>query len=660
MDKRTSGEEGSSSGSRLAVKEAYIKKMQRRIAMTKAYEANLERIRDGLVGLKNEADITKFEPPKERFGDDLGPCKISASKFHRSVASIALFHDEVMVFACSATAVRLRHGYIQDRHKIFVTSARFAHEFNANRTKDDKLRIELRIPNNVNPTMNGYLGLHDENIAIVTSFCPRALHTMETSNPADLPPGRGNHNNKLFAFGCADDCTLMGTSCSYPVFHENGFVSVNCDSITATALGGAVICFGHDRSGHLAGVIVGCSEGKTTFIPTKMLHELLHALVITSKTSVFRGYSLPQGVKSVIPSGFMVRSTILQSLGYPLPPPLVFELNGGLVGTFENDFGQFHYWEGFPFDDPYSGPGKPIWEQLGEQVIEKMSKSVVSIASFKEHERFFACTGLLITWGPSTFVLTSASLVRTGDAPDEIDENLRFEVFLPPGQCVDGMLELYHSNYNIAIFSLGKDLSDISPVDILSAKVTCPRNKVVAAIGRRTKERHGLLMASMGKVTCTINCRPKKKEHQGLDLNCKDLVLSTCKIKKVGIGGPLIGLDGKFMGMNFYDESRTTPFMPSTKIAEVMKKGFKLLFERDSSGPPIKNMETPTRKMERPTKNRKKRNQWPVPKPYWYLAGQQDVLDQHWGNVSLKTKHGGKVSFKRKHGVVKVRGKVLT
>jgi hypothetical protein len=54
-----------------------------------------------------------------------------------------------------------------------------------------------------------------------------------------------------------------------------------------------------------------------------------------------------------------------------------------LAGKFEHDFGQFHYWEGFPFDDPYSGPGKPIWEQLGEQVSEKMSKSVVSIASFK-------------------------------------------------------------------------------------------------------------------------------------------------------------------------------------------------------------------------------------------------------------------------------------
>jgi hypothetical protein len=37
--------------------------------------------------------------------------------------------------------VRLRHGYIQDRHKIFVTSARLAEEYNANRTKDDKLRV---------------------------------------------------------------------------------------------------------------------------------------------------------------------------------------------------------------------------------------------------------------------------------------------------------------------------------------------------------------------------------------------------------------------------------------------------------------------------------------------------------------------------------------
>jgi hypothetical protein len=54
-----------------------------------------------------------------------------------------------------------------------------------------------------------------------------------------------------------------------------------------------------------------------------------------------------------------------------------------LTGTFEEDFGQFHYWKGFPFDDPYWGPGKPVWKQLGEKVTDKMSKSVVSVASFK-------------------------------------------------------------------------------------------------------------------------------------------------------------------------------------------------------------------------------------------------------------------------------------
>jgi hypothetical protein len=624
MVEGTNVEEGSSSGSRLSVKEAYIKKMRTKIAMTKAYEDNLQKIRDSL-DLKKEADITKFKPPEPESGDELALWKLSASNFHRSVVSIALFHDDVMVFACSGTAVRLRHGYIQDRHKIFVTSARLAEEYNANRTKDDKLRIELRT--HEKKTLNGYLGLHDTNIAIVTSFCPRALHTMDMSNPVDPPPGRGNRNNKLFAFGCSDDCSLMGIGCSYP-FLWNGLVVAKCDGkITTTAIGGPVICFGHGGSGHLAGVIVEYYEGKTTFMPTKMLHELLQRYVITSKTSHFRGYSLPEGVESVIPPGFMVRSTILQSLGYPLPPPLVFELNGGLTGKFEEDFGQFHYWKGFPFDDPYWGPGKPVWKQLGEKVTDKMSKSVVSVASFKGHVRFFACTGLLITWGPSTFVLTSASLIRTDDASEKIDVNRRFEVFLPPGQCVDGMLEFYHVNYNIAILSLGQDLSDISPVDI-SAKVPFPRNKVVAAIGRRTKKRHGLLMASMGKVMCTINRRPKKKENQGLGLTCRYLVLSTCKIKKVGIGGPLIGLDGKFVGMNFYDESPATPFLPCTVIARVIKRGFRLV---SSVGTDIflRDIEM----LEGCTDDEMNQNRWPVSKPYWYIAGQVDVLDLPGGKV---------------------------
>lgn len=132
-----------------------------------------------------------------------------------------------------------------------------------------------------NTTMHGYLGLHDDNIAIVVSFSHRFLYALDMCNPVDLPPGPGTRNNKLFAFGCADDCTLMGISCSHPVFQKDGLVSVNCNGITETGLGGPVICFGHGGSGHFAGVIVGYCVGKTTFIQPKMLHEFLQGFWIT-------------------------------------------------------------------------------------------------------------------------------------------------------------------------------------------------------------------------------------------------------------------------------------------------------------------------------------------------------------------------------------------
>ena len=41
-----------------------------------------------------------------------------------------------------------------------------------------------------------------------------------------------------------------------------------------------------------------------------------------------------------------------------------------------------------------------------------------------DNKRCFACTGLLIRGGDSQLVLTSASLVRTGDVEGEIDEKL--------------------------------------------------------------------------------------------------------------------------------------------------------------------------------------------------------------------------------------------
>jgi hypothetical protein len=100
---------------------------------------------------------------------------------------------------------------------------------------------------------------------------------------------------------------------------------------------------------------------------------------------------------------------------------------------------------------------------------------------------------------------------------------LQIEVFLPPNQRVDGTLELYHLNYNIAIISVENHFLAARPENIFSRSAEMPPKQVVA-VGREAAE--GLLLASMGQV---IDMPP----WVSTELNCQDLKVSTCKIKKV-------------------------------------------------------------------------------------------------------------------------------
>lgn len=121
--------------------------------------------------------------------------------------------------------------------------------------------------------------------------------------------------------------------------------------------------------------------------------------------------------------------------------------------------------------------------------------------------------------------------------------------------------------------------------------------KKVVALGREVKD--GLLMGTIGVVAKLPMDGPSK-------LNCKDLKLSTCKIKKAGIGGPLVNfIDGSYAGMNFYDGTRKTPYLPRRIIAKVLSKTD--LPSQIGMSQPINIMN------ESAVKNR-----WPVPKPYWY------------------------------------------
>jgi hypothetical protein len=98
---------------------------------------------------------------------------------------------------------------------------------------------------------------------------------------------------------------------------------------------------------------------------------------------------------------------------------------------------------------------------------------------------------------------------------------LQIDVFLPPNQHATGTLELYHSDYNIAVISVQPRLRCIHPENIFHGE---KGRKKVVAIGREVED--GVLMGTIGFV-------PDKPYDKPRNLDCKDLKLSTCKIKKV-------------------------------------------------------------------------------------------------------------------------------
>jgi len=77
-------------------------------------------------------------------------------------------------------------------------------------------------------------------------------------------------------------------------------------------------------------------------------------------------------------------------------------------------------------------------------------------------------------------------------------------------------------------------------------------------------------------------------------------MISTCKITKAGIGGPVVDFSGNFIGMNFYDEEET-PFLPRNVILECRKQ-----FETQG-----------IMAAKSTTKRKRSQSRWTVPKPYW-------------------------------------------
>ncbi|EEC67158.1 hypothetical protein OsI_34011 [Oryza sativa Indica Group] len=568
----------SSSGyvkSRKRLLKVYVE-YQKRLKALDAFEKNQcaieeERFGEGLCD--REVSTIAFE--EESFGHIVEPSqqtyRTSASDdldLSDIVVSLALFDGDKMLFAFSGIPLPSRRS--REELTSFVTSADLARAFNEHRNRDDNLTVAVRLPDNT--TTDGFLGLYDHDIVIVTCLGLEEVSPIDFNGTPACPDG-----SPLLAAGRAfKSGNLMAMSGS--VHSGNTWVPDSQD-ISKAVLGGPLL--GKDNIFLGMNFSIYDDDDRTVkyaFLPMELLHERLKHFGILEER---------------------------------------------------------------------------VWKHLRKEVVTDISRRVVSLASFNGLVRSFACTGLIINWHGSKalrpVILTSASLISHNE--DKIDSNLKIEVFLPPNQRGSGILEFYSLNYNIAIVSLKRNFNTVRPENIFSGTVEMSSEKVVAT-GRDVTL--GPLMATIGKVIQhgKNNCK----------LDCKDLKVSTCKITKAGIEGPLIKFDGSFVGMNFYDGSRVTPFLPKDKIVKVLSTVIDLPSESGHNHPMPIDVDDGTKKngysfilfvsslplvsgsldyyIQQSTYmgNIILDGRWPVPEPYWY-HGSLDV-DMHYipkliGRVSL-------------------------
>jgi hypothetical protein len=350
--------------------------------------------------------------------------------------------------------------------------------------------------------------------------------------------------------------------------YDRGTAPYVPNSFICECIGPDVFCSGNNQD--VRSTTQGSSnEIETSSTPNKCPEEVIDLVQPSSICNPTRAELTDENLKRILdhwPSGdnnaFTKRvNKMLGDSGYPLPS---FQVEGMyLKGDFEEKFSE------------------DICSKSVERVASKMSQHIVALASFDdEGRRYFACSGILIECNKSTTrVLTSASLVRASGTENKVHK-LRIEVCLPSKQCVPGSLERYDLNYNMAVVSFSGDTSH----GVAKLGETLQNNKVVA-LGRGF--RSGELMVTDGVLT---------GERSRFD--CEELQMSTCKITKAGIGGPLVDFDGNFVGLNFYD-MENTPYLPKGIILEFISQF--------NAGRTIAAEVT----------KKSNSNGWPVPEPYW-------------------------------------------
>ncbi|KAK3140740.1 hypothetical protein QOZ80_5AG0405170 [Eleusine coracana subsp. coracana] len=214
-------------------------------------------------------------------------------------------------------------------------------------------------------------------------------------------------------------------------------------------------------------------------------------------------------------------------------------------------------------DNPWFGPTR---ESAAKMVL-KTAKFVLGLSSYIDGKLLKHASGFIIEWDKETkvaTVITSALLICTKSR--SLDEWLAKDEFAPHAEVHARLLDKndtittaqlihYHKHYNFALFNIKIDLVPQIP----SFNTDIKYGQEIFVLGRY-KDQH--LMVAHGSV---LDKGPSRFERH------HDM-FSSCELNESCIGGPVIELNGQFLGMISHPGMKFIPSVIILQCRQMLKK----------------------------------------------------------------------------------------